>query len=182
MHYAQDSPEASAHLATIDSKLADLHDLFLQFCSRESYSFSRSVNIWPKLRVWRRQEIDRCIDLEFSVGFQDVLDRGFYPELPWSLYARGSLWPGADPDIHILSRPVFQNVPYHQLASILEHALASGLQMVNAMTEREILAHGLTAREAQVEGQADYEAYVRAQESARRAEPGAPPNAAPPHW
>jgi hypothetical protein len=172
MHYAQDSLEARAHLKAIEFKLAELDDIFAHFCTEQGYRFSRSLNIFPKCRVSRRQEIDRCIDLEFNVGFQDVLDRGFYPELPWSLYARASLHPGSDPDVHILSRPVFQNVPYTQLASVLKGALARGLQIVNAMTEKEVLADGQTAQEIRDEAKSEYEAYRRAQESARGAEPG----------
>jgi hypothetical protein len=159
-------------LAAIESKLAELDDLFLQFCSQQDYRFSRSLNIWPKRRVWRRQEIDRVMDLEMDVRFQEALDRGFYPEFPWSFHARGSLHPGTDPDVHILSRPIFEHVPYPLLASALSSALANGLQILNAMTESDILSRGKTARGIQLQGQAEYEAYVRAQESARQAEPG----------
>ena len=147
MHYAWDSPEASAHLAAIESKLAELDGLFLQFCSQQDYRFSRSLNIWPKRRVWRRQEVDRVMDLEMDVGFQEALDRGFYTEFPWSFYARGSLHPGTDPDVHILSRPIFEHVPYPRLASVLPGALASGLQILNAISESDILSGGQIARE-----------------------------------
>ncbi len=95
------------------------------------------------------------------VGVQDVLDRGFYPELPWSLYASGSLPPGTDPDIRILSRPVFGSVPFSRLASVLANSIDRGLEILNAMTETEILRHG--------------------KKYGRGAEPGAAPNAAPPH-
>jgi len=121
--YSQDSPEAQVNLAAIESKLAELDDLFVQFCSRQDYRLSRNLQIWPKRRVWRRQEIDRCMDLVMDTGFQDALDRGFYPEFPWSFYACGSLHPSTDPDVHILSRPIFEHVPHYRLASVLEDAL-----------------------------------------------------------
>ena len=137
-----DSPEGRANLATIESKLGELDDLFLQFCSQQEYRFSRSLNIYPKRRVWRRQEIDRVMDLEMDIGFQDSLDRGFYPEFPWSLYARGSLHPGTDPDVSVLSRSIFEHVPHSRLASILVDSLDRGLQILNTITESEILQHG----------------------------------------
>src|SRR5207245_9276670 len=118
--------------------------------------------LWPQRRVWRRQEIDRCMDLHMVIGIvgvQDVLDRGFYPELPWSLYASGSLRPGTDSDIHILSRPVFEHVPFSQLSSVLGEGLERGLGILNSMTEIEILTQGEKWR--------------------RGAEPGAPPNGGP---
>ena len=93
------------------------------------------------------------------VGVQDVLDRGFYPELPWSLFASGSLPPGTDPDIHILSRPLLDQVPFSQLASALADGLERGLQILNSMTESEVLTRG--------------------EKCGRRAERGASPNAGP---
>lgn len=106
--YAYDSPEARANVAAIESKLAGLDEVFLQFCSRQGYTFSSTVQLWPRRRVWRRQEVARCMDLRMDVGVQDVLNRGFYPELPWSFCANGSLLPASDPNIHILACPVFE--------------------------------------------------------------------------
>ena len=139
---AYDSPEARANVAAIESKLTELDEEFLQFCSRHGYTFSPIVQLWPRRRVWRRQGIDRSMDLTMDIGVQDVLDRGLYPELPWSLFASGSLLPGSDRDIHILSRPVFEHVPFLRLASILADSLERGLRILNAMTETEILAQG----------------------------------------
>jgi hypothetical protein len=149
-------------VAAIESKLKELDEVFRQFCSREAYNLSAHVDLWPRRRVSHRQEIDRCMDLTMAigvVGVQDVLDRGFYPELPWSLYASGSLRPGTDPDIHILSRPVLDQVPFSELASTLADALGRGLQILNSMTESEILTRG--------------------QKCGRRAEPNAPPHGGP---
>lgn len=170
MHYEQNSPQARANLAAIDSKLTELDGLFLQFCSQQDYRLSRNVQMWPKRRVWRRQEIDRCMDLVMDIAFQDALDLGFHPETPWSFYALGSLHPGADPDVHVLSRPIFEHVPYSCLASILVDGLASGLRILNAMTESEILAHGQTQQEVFLRGQTERENYRHSQETARNAE------------
>ena len=158
--HAYSSPEGRANVAAIELKLKELDDVFRQFCSREGYTFSPSVDLWPRRRVWHRQEIDRCMDLTMATGgVQDVLDRGFYPELPWSLYASGSLPPGADPDVHILSRLVLDQVLFSQLASSLADGLERGLQILNSMTESEILTRG--------------------QKHGPPAERGAPPNGSP---
>src|SRR5947209_16379420 len=79
--HAYDSPEGRANVAAIESQLAELDDMFLQFCSRQGYTFSPIVQLWPRRRVWRRQEVDRCMDLTMEIGVQEVLDRGFCPEL-----------------------------------------------------------------------------------------------------
>src|SRR5262245_26382940 len=143
---AYDSPEARANVAAIESSLAELDHVFLQFCSRTAYTFSPIVQLWPRRRVWRRQEIDRCMDLAMEVGVQDVLDHGFYPDLMWSLSASGSVHPGKDPELHILSHAVFEHVPFRRLASLLPDELNRGLEILNAMTESEILKHGPSFR------------------------------------
>ena len=97
------------------------------------------------------------MDLTMDVGVQDVLDHGFYPELPWSLYASGSLWVGNDS--LALSRPIFEHVPFSRLASVLVDGLERGLQILNSMTASEILTQG------QIGG--------------RSTEPGAQPNHKP---
>ena len=143
--HEHDSPESRANVAAIEAKLKELDAIFHLFCSREGYTFSAMVDLWPRRRVWRRQEIDRCMDLTMTMGIvavQDVLDRGFYPELPWSLSASGSLPPGTDPDIRILSRSVFEQVPFSQVASRLANNLERGLQILNVMTKNEVLAQG----------------------------------------
>jgi hypothetical protein len=160
--HAFDSPEDRANVAAIESKLKELDAVFRQFCSREGYTFSAMVDLWPRRRVWRRQEIDRCLDLTMAigvVGVQDVLDRGLYPELPWSLYASGSLPPGTDPDIRTFSRPVLDRVPFSLLASTIADGLERGLQILNSMTQTEILTRG--------------------EKCGHRAERDAPPNGGP---
>ena len=140
--HTYDSPEGGANVAAIESKLAQLDGVFLQFCSREGYTFSPRVELWPRRRVWQRQEIDRCMDLTMEIGVQEVLDRGFDPNLRWSLFASGSLHPGRDPGVHILSQAVFEHVPFSDLESVLASGLERGLEILNSLTETEILTHG----------------------------------------
>ena len=77
-----------------------------------------------------------------DVGVQDVLDRGFYPELPWSLRGNGSLHPDSDHQVHILTRTVFEHVPFIQLSAVLPASLERGLELLNEMTADSILAEG----------------------------------------
>ena len=143
--YTYDSPEGRANVAAIESKLAEFDELFRRFCLREGYIFSPTVDLWPRRRVWRREKIDRCIDLTMVIGVigvQDVLDRGFYPELPWCLCASGSLPPGTDSNVYILSRTVFDHVPFSRLASVLADGLERGLEILNSITESDILTQG----------------------------------------
>ena len=136
------SEQARAHVAAVESELAKHDDLFRQFCSRHDYRFSSFVGVWPRRKVWRRQEVDRCLDLTMDVGVQEVLNSGFHPELPWSLHASGSLHPGADPDVHVLSRPVFEHIPFSQLGAAIPDGLMRGLAILEALTEQAIITDG----------------------------------------
>lgn len=174
---AQDSPEARANLAAIGSKLAELDDIFLQFCSRHDFRFSGNCQIWPSRRVWCRDRIDKCVDLVISAGFfQAALDRGFHPEFPWSLYAQGTLSRRIDPDIHLLIRPIFERVPYHRLAAMLGDGLERGRRIVKAMNKKEILTQGKTVEQMRLEGQVEFESYMLGQLSAMREKPDAAPD------
>jgi hypothetical protein len=153
------SEHAKANVAAIESKLAEYDRLFLEFCTRHDYRFSTFVGVWPRRRVWRRQEIDRCLDLTMDVGVQEVLDRGYHPDLRWSLHAGGSLHPGTDPDVHILSRAVFEHVPFSRLGDAIPEGLQRGLAILDALTEQAILTEGRMF--------------------GRNAEPGAAPNGGP---
>jgi hypothetical protein len=151
--------QAKANVAAIESKLAEHDELFREFCSRYHYSFSSVVGVWPRRRAWRRQEIDRCFDLTMDVGVQEVLDRGFYPALPWSLHATGSLNSGHDPYVPFLSRPVFEHVPFSRLGAVIPDGLQRGLAILDALTEHAIVRKG--------------------RKFGRSAEPGASPSGGP---
>jgi hypothetical protein len=136
------SDQAKANVEAIELRLAEFDQLFRQFCSRHNYSFSSFVGVWPRRRAWRRQEIDRCLDLTMDVDVQEVLARGFHPELPWSMYASASIHPGTDPDVHVLSRPVFERVPFSQLEAAIANGLQRGLAILDAFTEKAVLTEG----------------------------------------
>jgi len=153
------STQAESNVTAVESRLAELDEVFQRFCSREGYRFTRLVGVWPRRRVWRRDDIDRCLDLTMDVGVQEVLDRGFYPELRWSLHATGSLNSGTDAEVRFLARPVFEHLPLSTVVSILTDSLERGAAALEAMTRESILAEGRPLRED--------------------AEPGASPNGGP---
>src|SRR6185503_11121472 len=81
----------TARIEAVEAKLAELDPILRAFCVRNHYSFSGQVGVWPRRRVWTREEIDRAIALTMDLSVPEVMERGFYPDMPWSLYADASL-------------------------------------------------------------------------------------------
>jgi hypothetical protein len=139
---AYDSPEAQASVAAVEAQLSELDGLLREFYLRRGFTLSSPVGVWPRRRMWRRDEIDRCLDLTMDVGVREVFEQGFSAELPWSLYASGSLHPGTAPEVRIVSRAVFEHVPSAQLSSVLRASLDRALGILNATTAESIYAEG----------------------------------------
>lgn len=132
-----------AKVAAIEANLVELNPVFLQFCSRHGYILIPFGADWPGSQVCNvKGEIHRCLDLKMEVKVEELLDRGFHPDLQWSLYARGSLPSDRDPEMHTLSLPVFEHWSYSRFLPILADILESGLDMLNGMKEVEIIKHG----------------------------------------
>ena len=136
-----DSLEARASVAAVEAHLSTLDGLLREFCLRRGFTLSSPAGVWPRRRMCRRDEIDRCLDLTMDVGVQELFDDGFHAELPWSLYASGSLH-SADPDVRILSRAVIEHVPSSQLSAVLAASLDRALDILNDMTAETIRAEG----------------------------------------
>jgi hypothetical protein len=76
----------------------------------------------------------------------EVMERGFYPDMPWSLRATASVMlplPG-----RLLTEDVFQGLPFSQLAGILSARLEDGLARLRQISREDIIARG------QIHGQA----------------------------
>jgi hypothetical protein len=73
---------------------------------------------------------------------QEVMDRGFYSEMPWSLHADATFMPAKGEPTRILRTDVFSGVPYSRLAEILEKSLEDGLAILRGLTREDVLTRG----------------------------------------
>jgi hypothetical protein len=134
------SPEVAARIQAVEAKLAELDPILQDFCTRRGFTFSSLVGVWPRRKVWARAEIDRTLDLVMDLTVPEVMERGFYPDMPWSLHATASVMlplPG-----RLLSEAVFQRLPFMQLAEILPARLEDGLARLRQISRDDIIARG----------------------------------------
>lgn len=91
-----------------------------------------------------------------DVPFKTVLARGFFPEMPWSLYAMAKLpfWergskpfvpvvipaPGKPPPV--LFFELFRRRPFPELAQMLDKELERGFALLRDVTREDILNKG----------------------------------------
>jgi len=135
------SPEIAARIQAVEAKLAELDPILHGFCTERGYTFSSQVGVWPRRKVWARKEIDRTLDLTMDLTVPEVMERGFYPEMPWSLYASASLLP-VSKQVRLLSADVFRGLPFSQLAGVLAARFEDGLAMLRGFTREDIIARG----------------------------------------
>ena len=130
-----------AKVAAIEANLVGLNPVLLQFCSRHGFGM---LMFWPGRSLCLLEgEISQSMDLTLDAKVdQELLDRGFHPDLQWSLDADAWLELDRDPERHQLSRPVFEHWSYSRFFPILADTLESGLDMLNGMNEVEIRKHG----------------------------------------
>jgi len=130
-----------AKVAAIEANLVGLNPVLLQFCSRHGFGM---LMFWPGRSLCLLEgEISQSMDLTLDAKVdQELLDRGFHPDLQWSLDADAWLKPDTDPERHQLSRPVFEHWSYSRFLPILADILEGGLDMLNGMNEVEIRKHG----------------------------------------
>ena len=138
------APEITERVQAVEHNLALLDPVLHYFCRRHGYTFRGMVDLYPQRRAWRREEIDRCLDLTLDLTVSEVVERGFYPDMPWSLYASASLLPTVREAARILSADVFRGVPYSQLATVLEPGLEDGLAMLRTFKRQDIIERGQT--------------------------------------
>jgi hypothetical protein len=134
------SPEIVARVQTVEAKLAELDPILHDFCTRRGFTFSSQVGVWPRRRAWAREEIDRALDLVMDLTAPEVMERGFYPEMPWSLRATASVMlplPG-----RLLSEDVFHGLPFSQLAESLSARLEDGLAILRKVKHEDIVTRG----------------------------------------
>jgi hypothetical protein len=136
------SPEITARIQAVEAKLTELDPILRGFCAERGYTFSSEVGVWPRRRVWAREEIDRTLDLTMNLTVPEVMECGFYPEMPWSLCATASLMlPPPEPG-RLLSEYVFQRLPFSKLTGVLAARLEDGLAMLRGFTREDIITRG----------------------------------------
>ena len=136
------SPEIIARIQAVEDNLLKLDPIMHAFCTKNGYIFSSQVDLWPRRRVWAREEIDRTLALTMDLTVPEVMERGFHIGMPWSLYASASLPLSLHEPVRILSRDVFRSLPFSQLAEVLEARLADGLALLRRINREDIIARG----------------------------------------
>jgi hypothetical protein len=134
------SPQATARIDEVNNKLSELDPVIHAFCKRRGYAFHAETKLWPARRAWAHGEIRRCLHLTMNATFLDILKRGFWPELPWSLYASASLPLAAGQPIRTLAEEIFRGLPFSELATVLEQRLEDGFSILHRLTRGDVLA------------------------------------------
>lgn len=139
------SGEARARLRAVHDKLAELDPILHSFCAHRGYDFRASSEVWlrPFRCAWARGEIDRYLDLTTDATFLDILKRGFYPKMPWSLCASATPPRAPNQPFRILTVDIFRALPFSDLASVLEQRLEEGFAFLRDLTLQEILSRGV---------------------------------------
>jgi hypothetical protein len=140
------SPEVWARVDAIEAKLAELDPIMQAFCERRGFRFSKMVDenrtLWPRRGMWVREDIDRCMYLTMDLTVTEVMERGFYPEMSWSLHANATLPITTGQPTRILDTSVFRSVPYSRLADVLGQGLEDGLVALRKLTREDVHTRG----------------------------------------
>lgn len=132
--------ETAAKIQEMENKLSALDSLFRKFCERNGYTVGSYKGVWPRLRSWRRTEIDRTFDLTMDLSVPEFHLGGFSPEMPWSLHVTASTL--SIRERSVVTVAVFRGTAFSMLSEILPQSLESGLHAINAITADMIIARG----------------------------------------
>lgn len=138
------APEITERIQVVETHLAALDPIFHEFCTRHDYTFSSLVGVWPRRRAWRREEVDRCFDLTMDLTVPEVMERGFSPDMPWSLYVTASTRPPDLVPAHFLTADLFRRLPFSSLRDRLAADLEAGLATLQTFTPEVIDERGQT--------------------------------------
>lgn len=135
-------PEITERIQAVEIHLATLDPILKDFCTRHGYTFGSVVGVWPRRRAWRREEVDRCFDLTMDLTVPEVMERDFFPEMPWSLSVSASTRPPDFCSARILTVEVFRQLPISSLRDRLPADLEFGLRTLKALTQKVIAERG----------------------------------------
>jgi len=128
------APEITARIQAVETHLATLDQTLHGFCTRHGYNFRSFVGVWPRRGAWRREDVDRRFDLTMDLTVPEIMERGFSPEMPWSLYVTASTRPADFASARILTADVFRRLPFSSLSDRLATDLESGLATLQTFT------------------------------------------------
>jgi hypothetical protein len=137
------SGAAKARVRSVNDKLAEFEPILRKFCTHRGYALREpsDASLWPFRSVLAHGEIHHCLDLNTDAKFLDILKRGFWPEMPWSLYASAAGVAPGQP-WRILTTALFRRLPFCDLASVLEQRLEEGFSILRQLTLQDVLARG----------------------------------------
>jgi hypothetical protein len=138
------SRHSKEKIRSVNDKLAQLDPILQSFCVNRGYSPRIVSDLWPSRGAWARGEIDRFLNLTTEARFPDILDRGFFPEMPWSLNATATpvMAPGLPLRWRVLTVNVFRGLLFSELPGVLENGLERGFAILHALTLEDVLARG----------------------------------------
>ncbi|HEV2209832.1 MAG TPA: hypothetical protein VG167_13720 [Verrucomicrobiae bacterium] len=155
---------ARVKVQSVARRLAELDSVFKAFCERRQYSFVADDQLWPNRRATAYSGIHRQLVLAMDITFVALLERGFYPGMPWSLCAMASLLfpgnvsprlarmptaaplPASCPSVifHLLDK-----LPFSEIAVVLDEQLENGFSLLKDLSREDILAKGQQAKAGQ---------------------------------
>lgn len=154
---------ARVKIQSVENKLADLDPIWEAFCARRGYQFRPGRELWPNRAALRHQNIDRKLALTMDITFLEMLEKGFFPEMPWSLYAMAATplyryrrgkrtQPAPVPPgfpLPILTFELFRQVPFSELPNVLEKQLERAFTMLSEVTREDVLQKGEVPKDKQ---------------------------------
>lgn len=147
---------ALVRIQSVEKKLAELDPAWEAFCSRHEYLFRPGRELWPNRMAFAHGTIDRQLVLTMDVPFPELLNRGFWADMPWSLYAIARLpfWsqspcgksqPQAGPAglyKPVLTFELFRRTPFLELGKVLEKELERGFSLLSEVNREDVLRKG----------------------------------------
>jgi len=131
------SKRAKSTLRSVHEKLAELDPIFHSFCANRGYTLYSPSDLWPSRCARASGKIDHYLHLNPDVTFLRILEKGFYPEMPWALEAKAT--PPLVP-FPTLTINIFRALPFSALASVLEQRLEQGFSSLQQLTVQDIVA------------------------------------------
>ncbi len=142
------SPKANAKVRAINTHLSELDPIIQRACSRHGYSFHAQSEIWPCRLIFVQprsplyDEVNRSLDLTTDLKLAELLEQGFSPDIPWSLYANASIFARPALSPRVLTEALFSALPFAEIPAVLEEQLERGFSLLESWTRDHVLAHG----------------------------------------